>query len=141
MRRDQSRPAASRRRRALLAACAMVALTSCGGEDPVAQGSLTVTGGGIYEESAEGGCGGNNESNRQFRGGLPVVVYDAAGEVLGSGSLENGRVTNPGMFCVLPFSFPLSGSDENYQIEFGGDGQRTVVQDIEAVDLCFGPRC
>lgn len=134
-------------RTALWALCripvlAVVALvTACGGGGTTAAGTLTVTGGGIYEApSDQGGCGGANASNRKFRGGASVVVYDAAGKVLGSGVLDAGRVEGPGRFCVLPFSFPLSGTDDNYQVQFAG-GQRVVVQDIEAVDLCFGPRC
>jgi hypothetical protein len=121
---------------------AVVALVAaCGGGGTTAAGTLTVTGGGIYEAPPDqGGCGGANESNRQFRGGAPVVVYDASGKVLGSGTLQSGYVEGPGSFCVLPFSFPLSGTDDNYQVQFAG-GERVVVQDIEAVNLCFGPRC
>ncbi len=127
------------RRTFILAVVALV--TACGEGGTTAAGTLTVTGGGIYEAPPDqGGCGGGNESNRQFRGGASVVVYDAAGKVLGSGVLDAGRVEGPGRFCVLPFSFPLSGTDDNYQVQFAG-GQRVVVQDIEAVDLCFGPRC
>lgn len=121
-----------------LGAALLLLTAACGhnGDAGYAEGTFTVKGGGIYTDSAEGGCGGNLEYNRPFRGGLPVVVRNSSGKILGSGSLENGHVEGP-QWCVLPFRIPLSGTSDNYELSFGS--QTTVVQDITNVDVGIGP--
>ncbi len=117
----------------------LVAVTACSGdnEDAYAAGTLTVRGGGVYDDNRPGGCGGNLDYNRQYRSGLEVVVYSASGDILGSGTLQDGRIEERS-WCVLPFRFPLSGTSDNYEISVGGE--RVVVQDITAVDLGVGPQ-
>jgi hypothetical protein len=65
-------------------------------------------------------------------------VYSASGDILGSGTLQDGRIEGRGSWCVLPFRFPVSGTSDNYEISVGGE--RVVVQDITAVDLGIGPQ-
>jgi hypothetical protein len=72
-----------------------------------------------------------------YRRGLEVVVYNASGEILGSGTLQDGRIEERS-WCVLPFRFPLSDTSDNYEISFGDE--RVVVQDFTAVNLRVGPQ-
>ena len=117
----------------------LAALTACSGDsgDSYAAGTLTVRGGGVYDDDRPGGCGGNLDYHRQYRSGLEVVVYNASGEILGSGALQDGRIEGRS-WCVLPFRFPLSDTSDNYEITFGDE--RVVVQDITAVDVGVGPQ-
>lgn len=67
-----------------------------------------------------------------MRTGAPVVVYDAAGTVIATGSLRGGALNTTGTQCVFPFTVADVPSGEAfYQVQVSHRG-KVVVESAEA---------
>lgn len=99
-------------------------------------GSISMTGGGWGPGSSATASNGdscfasstNSSVDRILQPGTQVVIKDAAGVILGSGELADGRVVPyaGGHTCGWAFSVPSAKHDsEQYQLELAGQQGKT----------------